>query len=197
MATPTNFILSVQIKYVGRMPGDSVLYHTVQFVPVWNWKNVALCCWCGNFSSVSDKSDTELFQLRWECSCKILWKYPKGSFEKFNMQTMITFSKLMFLYVKISVFLHLSSRQGKVRGGVARPVAGRERGCKNLLLKRREVLVQRDGDLQHSAAKTWKHTGWVRLTQKSSILQMLLVQRRKRLNENMFFPIYSFPFQYC
>lgn len=116
MATPTNFILSVQIKYVGRMPGDPVLYHTAQFVPVWNWKNVALCCWCGNFSSVSDKSDMELFQLQWKCSYKIMWKYPKGTFEKFKMQTMITVSKLMFLYVHISVFLRLSL-PGKGRYG--------------------------------------------------------------------------------
>lgn len=159
------------------MPWDPVLYHSniqcslYQFGIGKMWRSFVLLVW--KHQICLTKSDSELPQLQCECSHKIIWKYHKSTFK---MQTVITVLKLMHLHIPFSVFLcncsqfllfsSLFSRQGKVRGGVAGPVAGGERGCKNLLLKRWEVLVQRDRDLQYSAAKTWKHTGWVCYTQK-------------------------------
>lgn len=79
---------------------------------------------------------------------------------------MICYSCCLPTVWKWSSLVSLPCRKGSVRGGVEGSMAGRERRRQNLLLQRREVLVQRDWDLQHGAAQAREHPRYVSFEEK-------------------------------
>lgn len=76
----------------------------------------------------------------------------------------VTFLPYLLLWFTLRLtchFLRLVCRQRQVWRGVEGHLDGGECGRQDLLLKGWTILVQRDRDLQHGAAPTWQHTGYV------------------------------------
>lgn len=118
----TNFNLSVQIKVCRSHALGSCFapqYHTVHFVPVWNWKNLALCCVVLLMSDLHREIRLKALQMQYtEYSQKV---ESNHLYLKVKLIILYIYSDFLYFHLSISPFLIplFKEREGMERCGEA------------------------------------------------------------------------------